>query len=351
MEDLGRFLYRNPPEFCLLCVPEPSGTSSAIAGTLPAICAAALRNLIGHLHQNPPEPHQPSAPEPAGTSSAICAGTICTGTRRHFVCYVYRNTPEPHQPSPEPYPEPHQPSAPEPAGTLFAICTGTIRNHPDPHQPSAPEPSGTSSAFCAGTLWNLISFLRRNPLEPSGTLRNLFRNLGLQLHRIAPELFWAKDPIARFAVGEYPKIASFPEPTLSGTLRNLPTPSGTNLSEPSGTYLQASGTYTILHRNSPEPCGTCLRNLHQHTPELSGTFWNLPPEPTPAHAGTLRNLPEPSSGTCSCDPRRHTPELIWAEDPINSGLSRIYKNNSNVDRPSFFPSASAHSQIALGFFR
>ena len=91
---------------------------------------------------------------------------------------------------------------PEPAGTLFAMCTGTLRNHPDPHQPSAPEPSGTSSAFCTGILWNLISFLHRNPLELSGTLRNLFRNLGLQLHRIAPELFWAKDPIASFAVGE-----------------------------------------------------------------------------------------------------------------------------------------------------
>ena len=113
----------------------------------------------------------------------------------------------------------------------------------------------------------------------------------------------------------------------------------------------------------PEPSGTCLRNLHQHRPELSGTFRNLPPEPTPAHTGiepapepasgthsgpahlpepasvtytstdrnspelppeptpaytgTLRNLPEPSSGTCSCDPHRHTPELIWAEDPIS----------------------------------
>ena len=49
-------------------------------------------------------------------------------------------------------------------------------------------------------------------------------------------------------------------PELPGTLRNLPTPSGINLSEPSGTFL---------------------RNLHQHTPELSGTFRNLP-EPAPA---------------------------------------------------------------------
>ena len=124
------------------------------------------------------------------------------------------------------------------------------------------------------------------------------------------------------------------------------------------------------HRNSPEPSEPCLRNLHQHALELFGTLWNLPnpasgtytntrrnspqpsttfrdlPEPTfrnlpeltpwtcasthrnpPKssrtclrnlhHARTLRNLPEPSSGTCSCDPRRHTPELIWAEDPIS----------------------------------
>ena len=81
-------------------------------------------------------------------------------------------------------------------------------------------------------------------------------------------------------------------PELFGTLRNLPRPSGTNLSEPSGTYAS-------IRRNPPEPSR------------------NLPPEPTPAHAGTLRNLPEPSSGTCSCDPHRHTPELIWAEDPIS----------------------------------
>ena len=136
-----------------------------------------------------------------------------------------------------------------------------------------------------------------------------------------------------------------PEPTLSGTLRNLPRPSGTNLSEPSGTYLQnlrihrnppkpsgtfrmppeptpfytfytgtlqnllepASRTYTSIRRNPPEPSGTCLRNLHQHTTELSGTFRKLPPEPTPAHAGTLRNLPEPSSGTYTST-RRNSPE-------------------------------------------
>ena len=102
-----------------------------------------------------------------------------------------------------------------------------------------------------------------------------------------------------------------PEPTLSGTLRNLLT-SETVWNQPFGNFRNlppkpmhtpepceifqnlpelASGTYTILHWNSPEPFGTCLRNLHQHTPEPSGTFWNLPPEPTPAHTGTLWNLP------------------------------------------------------------
>ena len=147
-------------------------------------------------------------------------------------------------------------------------------------------------------------------------------------------------------LGTFRKLPPEPTPAHNGTVRNLPE--------------LASGTYTNTHRNSPEPFGTCLQNLHQQTPELSelsGTLRNLPPEPTPAHTGTLRNLlepasrtytskhrnspelsgtlrnspepasgtytsthrnsPEPSSGTCSCDPHRHTPELIWAEDPIS----------------------------------
>ena len=104
------------------------------------------------------------------------------------------------------------------------------------------------------------------------------------------------------------------EPFLLNLRQHTPEPSEIfqNLPE------LASGTYTVLHRNSPEPSGTCLRNLHHFTKELSGTFRNPPPEPTPTHSGTLRNLPEPSSGTGSCDPHRHTPELIWAEDPISS---------------------------------
>ena len=146
---------------------------------LECFCTGTLRNFVCYVYRNlpepyllsapqPSEPHEFSGPEPSGTSSAIC-----TRTRRNRVCYLHRN---------------HS----EPSGTLSAIYTGTIRNlishlhrnRPEPHQLSAPEPSGTSSAFCTGTL------------------RNLPRNLGLQLHRIAPKLFWAKDPIASFAVGE-----------------------------------------------------------------------------------------------------------------------------------------------------
>ena len=230
---------------------------------------------------------------------------------------------------------------PEPSGTCLRNLhrftpelSGTFRNLPRELTPcykgtlrNLPEPASRTytstlrnSPKSSGTLRNLpepasgtYTILQRNFPEPSGTrLRNL--------HQHTPEL-----------------------PKSSGTLRNLPEPaSGTytilqrNSPEPSGTRLRnlhqhtpelseifrnlpelASVTYTILHRNSPEPSGTCLGNLHHFTKELSGTFRNLPPEPTPAHSGTLRNLPEPSSGTGSCDPHRHTPELIWAEDPIS----------------------------------
>ena len=74
------------------------------------------------------------------------------------------------------------------------------------------------------------------------------------------------------------------------------------------------------HRNFPEPSEPYLLNLRQHTPEPSEIFRNLPepasgtytilqrnspnllepapPEPTPAHSGTFRNLPpEPAPVT------------------------------------------------------
>ena len=147
----------------------------------------------------------------------------------------------------------------------------------------------TLAPFCAMVLpahvGNVIPVIKETYTEPSEPcLRNL--------HPHAPELF--------------------------GTLRNLPKPSGTNLSEPAGTYLRnlrqhrpepfeifrnLPGTcfrnlFTILHRNSPEPSATCPRNLHRtytsrrrNSPEPSGTFLhNLLLRPTPAHTGALSGL-------------------------------------------------------------
>ena len=65
-------------------------------------------------------------------------------------------------------------------------------------------------------------------------------------------------------------------PELSRAVQNLPRPSGTNLSKPSG--------------------------IHRNPPKSSGTFRNLLPEPTPCYTGTLRNLPEPASGTYTSTP-------------------------------------------------
>ena len=141
--------------------------TSEPSGTLQSICTRTFRNLpeylnlTDYLHGKPPQPHQVSASEPSKTSQ----GTV---------------------------------SAPEPTRTSPFICNGTSgtstrylwgsgylhRNPPEHHHLSAMEPSGTSTGH-----------LHRNPF---GTLRNFARNLLLKLHRIAPELIWAKDPIAKF---------------------------------------------------------------------------------------------------------------------------------------------------------
>ena len=162
----------------------------------------------------------------------------------------------------------------------------------------------TWAPFCAIVLpmWTMLSPWSKQSI----TWLLLSRLQGNKPHRNSPE---PSEPCLRNLHQHAPE--------LFGTLRrNLPNPaSGTytntrrNSSEPSGTFRNLPPEPTILHRNSPEP------------------YRNLPPEPTPADAGTLRispepsgtfrNLPEPSSGTCSCNPHRHTPELIWAEDPIS----------------------------------
>ena len=169
VRDLIRHLHRNPPELCLLCVPDSSATLSAI-------CTGTIRNFMGHLHLDPP--NLISHPEPSSISSAIYAGTVqnlisflpgnvCAGTLQNLICNCARTLRNFISFLPRNPPETCLLSAPEPSGNLSAICTGTLRNFisqlprncPEPHQPSAPEPSGTSSAICTGRL--------RNPPEPS----------------------------------------------------------------------------------------------------------------------------------------------------------------------------------------
>ena len=167
-----------------------------------------------------------------------------------------------------------------------------------------------------GTLRNLnpasgtYTNTRRNSSEPSGTFRTLPPEpTPTPAGTLPPEpsKTFRNQPFGTFRN----LLPREPTPAYTGTLRNLPEPSGNLPPEPIPFYTRtlrnlprpASGTYTSIRRNPPEPSGNRLRNP--------------PPETTPAHAGTLRNLPEPSSGTCSCDPHRHTPELIWAEDPIS----------------------------------
>ena len=71
-------------------------------------------------------------------------------------------------------------------GTLWNFTKHLHQNPPEPHKVSAREPSGTAR--------------HRNLPEPH--LWNIVRNLVLKLHRIALELIWAKDPIAKFCCWE-----------------------------------------------------------------------------------------------------------------------------------------------------
>ena len=155
--------------------------------------------------------------------------------------------------------------------------------------------------------WLLLSTLQGN--KHTGTLRNL--NLASGTYANTRRNF--SEPSGTFRT-----LPPEPTPTRAGTLRNPPEPSTTFRNQPFGTF------WNLLPPEPPPAYTGTLRNL----PEPSG---NLPPEPTPLfYTGTLRNLPQPASlnqhtpepsGTflrnCSCDPHRHTPELIWAEDPIS----------------------------------
>ena len=182
--------------------------------------------------------------------------------------------------------------------------TVTLRNLPNPA-------SGTYTSA------------HRNSPEPSRTFRSLPPQHTPTRTGTLRNLLEARNPAHRNSPEPSKTCLHQHTPQLSGTFRNLPpepTPAHTGTLQPSGTFRNLRN----VHQHTPELSGTfrnlppeprparalelsgTFRNLHQHTPELLGTFRNLPPEPTPAHTGTLRNLPEPSSGTCSCDPHRHT---------------------------------------------
>ena len=160
---------------------------------------------------------------------------------------------------------------------------GTLRNFPEPSKTFRNLPPEPTPAYTE---------IVRNRPEPSGTcLRNRHHFLA-ELSRTFRNL----------------------PPAISGTHRNSPEPSGTfqHLSEPTPAY---TGTFRNLPPESTPFYGGTLRNLPEPASTTYTSICRNPPEPTPAHTGTLRNLPEPSSGICSYDPHRHTPELIWAEDP------------------------------------
>ena len=156
-------------------------------------------------------------------------------------------------------------------------------------------------------------YLHQHTPELSGIFRNLPRPSGTYLLNLRQH--------TRKSSGTVRNLPPEPTPFYSGTLRNLPEPaSGThrNSPEPSGTFQhlpEPTPAYTGTFRNLPELASGTDTILWRNSPEPSGTFRNLPPERTPACVGTFRNFPEPASGTCSCDSHRHTPELIWAEDP------------------------------------
>ena len=124
---------------------------------------------------------------------------------------------------------------------------------------------------------------------------------------------------------------------LAGTLRNRPaclqnlppepTPAHTGTPhsppEPSGTFRNFWNLPELEH--TPEPSGTCLRNLHPHT----GTFRNLPDRNLHHHTPNLGNLPKPSGHTST---HRNSPE------PSRSFLRNL------LLRP-----APAHTRAYLGW--
>ena len=135
-------------------------------------------------------------------------------------------------------------------------------------------------------------------------------------HRSSPD---PSEPCLRYLHQRTPQLSgNLPEPasgTYNSTRPNSPEPSGT---------CPRNLHYTSTPRNSPEPSGTCLRNLHHHTPELSG---NLPEPPSGTYNSTRPNSPEPS-GTCLRNLHHHTPELSGNLPEPPSGTYNSTRPNS-----------------------
>ena len=212
--------------------------------------------------------------------------------------------------------------------------TVTLRNLPNPASATytsghrnSPEPSSTFRNFPSGTrLWNLhqhtpLARTRTQHTEPPTLVR------ADTLQNPAPPYTTFRNPPPHRNSPEPSNLP--PEPTNTsthtGTVRNLPEPTPThngtlwNLPEPrpahSGTFgnlpESASGTYTSVCGDPPEP--SALR-----------TFRNLPPEPTPAH--TLRKRPHHHtqlSGTClpNRPPEPNSPE------PSRTCLRNLHRNS------------------------
>ena len=246
-------------------------------GELLAICPGTLGNLISHLHLNPSEPYLPSAPEPSGTLSTICTATlrnaICTGTFRNLISHLHWKAPEPSGTC---------------SGTWCCSCIGSHQSY-----------SGLKTQNRKFCCWGKkkISF---GGIPNSSSLMPCLTTWAHSCSAVVLPMWTMSSPKG---VQKQSHGCSCQGCKATNHPPNLPE--------------VASGTYTGTQRNRPEPSGTCLQNLHQQTPELSGTLRNSPEPASGTYTSTHRNSPEPSSGTCSFDPHRHTPELIWAEDPIS----------------------------------
>ena len=193
------------------------------------------------------------------------------------------------------------------------------------------------------------------PSEPS--LRNLHQHTSELSGTFEPAYLHQRTPELSGTFRNLPSLPPEPTPAYTGTLRNLPESSGTCLwnqhhfkAELSGTFRnllpEATPAHTGTLRNLPEPSKTFRNppfgtyvNIHQNPPKSSGTFRNLP----------LRNLPEPASGTYTSI-RRNLPE---PSEPASGTYTILHRNSpkpsGTVLRNLLLQPAPAHTGAYLGW--